>query len=148
MIDYRQFSHHDPAYRDAIALRKRILRTPLGLVFTKEEIQAEAADYHLGAFANRGKILIGCLVLSPLGEGSLKMRQVAVDEAFRGQGVGKALVAVAETIGQEHGFTEMTLNAREPVVSFYEALGYQAVGPPFLEVTLPHRRLRKALEPA
>ena len=149
MIDYRPFVHQAPDYREAIRLRDRILRAPLGLSFSDEELEAEAADFHLGAFEATDRRLIGCLVLSPLtDEGTLKMRQVAVTESYRGQGIGKALVRYAESFAREEGFTVMVLHAREPVVPFYEALGYQVEGSPFLEVTIPHRRLAKALGPA
>ena len=148
MIEYRQFPHPDPVFQEAVRLRDRILRAPLGLAFSDEELEAEAADFHLGAFDSEYDRLVGCLVLSPLENGDLKMRQVAVDESCRGQGIGKALVRFAEGFARERNYPAIVMNAREPVVPFYEALGYEVEGAAFIEVTIPHRRLAKRLASA
>jgi predicted GNAT family N-acyltransferase len=39
----------------------------------------------------------------------------------------------------------MVLHARDTAVPFYEALGYEAFDDPFVEVAIPHRKMRKAL---
>jgi len=39
----------------------------------------------------------------------------------------------------------MLLHARETAVSFYTELGYEVFGEPFVEVTVPHRKMRKTL---
>lgn len=143
--DFRPVSHNGSAYLETVQLRDRILRAPLGLVFSEEERAAEAEDFHLAGFDPGSEDLVACLVLTPLDDETLKMRQVAVTETHRGRGIGKALVSFAEGFAREQGFARLVLHAREPVVPFYEALGYAIVGPPFVEVTLPHRRLSKKL---
>lgn len=137
--------HGSPAYDGAVALRRSVLRLPLGLDFSPEELDAERRDWHLAAWSDDEAELTGCLVLSPLGDGIAKMRQVAVAEAWRGRGLGRQLVAFAEDYARDRGIRELVLNARETVVSFYESLGYVAAGDAFVEVTLPHRRMRKTL---
>ena len=57
-----------------------------------------------------------------------------------------AVKPTAEVLAAARGFREMTLHARESVVGFYERLGYAAEGSPFIEVTIPHRAMRKTLE--
>jgi predicted GNAT family N-acyltransferase len=39
----------------------------------------------------------------------------------------------------------MTLHARSTAVPFYAKLGYECVGDEFIEVTIPHWEMRKAL---
>ena len=51
----------------------------------------------------------------------------------------------SEEFARTHGFTFMVLNARETAVPFYLKLNYAIVGEPFEEVTIPHRRMMKAL---
>jgi predicted GNAT family N-acyltransferase len=142
-ITLRIIAHGSEAYAAAVALRARILRWPLGLDFTPQQLAAEAADTHLAAFA--GDRLIGCLLLTKVNEDEVKMRQVAVEEAYRGQGVGSRLVAFSEQAARDQGFRTMVLHAREEAVPFYLRLGYAPVGEPFIEVTIPHREMRKAL---
>ena len=135
--------HGTSAYEETVAVRSRILREPLGLVFSCEEIAGEINDSHLAAY--RRDELVACLVLSPERSGVWRMRQVAVVESARGQGVGAALVADSERRALEHGVRRMELHAREPVVGFYEKRGYRAVGPTFLELGIPHRKMGKNL---
>jgi ribosomal protein S18 acetylase RimI-like enzyme len=73
------------------------------------------------------------------------MRQVAVDFDRQRRGIGKALVTRSEGLARSSGYTTMTLHARETAVAFYQALGYEIFDEPFVEVTVPHRKMRKPL---
>ncbi len=136
-------AHGSAEYEAAVGLRYRILRQPLGLTFTPEQLAAEAEDIHIAAFS--GERLIGCLLLTSLSPETVKMRQVAVHEPFRGQGIGSRLVAFSEEAARERGYRTMVLHAREEAVPFYQRLGYAPVGEPFIEITIPHREMRKTL---
>lgn len=138
-----EVEHGSPLYRECIALRLAVLRTPLGLSFTEEELQRESASLHLAC--HDGKDLVGCLVLVPLPDGEIKMRQVAVAPAAQGRGIGRSLVDAAETLARHRGFNLMTLHARTTAVPFYERLGYETVGEEFVEVTVPHLVMQKRL---
>lgn len=131
-----------PEYDESIALRYEVLRKPLGLSFSPEQLAKEWADTHLAAFHNSGK-MVGILVLSPLDDEIVKMRQVAVTAEMQGRGVGAALVAQAENTAQAAQFKKMVLNARETAVPFYLRLGYQIVGERFEEVSIPHFKMEK-----
>lgn len=142
-LSFRILEHGSADYLDTIALRDDILRRPLGLVFTPEQLGAEAGDIHLAAYLDDN--LAACLVLVPLDNREVRMRQVAVRKDLQLKGVGRSLVEESERVVREHGFTLMVLNARLNVVPFYERLGYTPVGSEFLEVTIPHRRMEKVL---
>lgn len=139
----RELRHGSPEYEAGVVLRVRVLREPFGIVRRPEERDEEATQVHLGAF--EGERLVGTLLLHDQGEGAVRMRQVAVDFDRQRSGVGKALVARSEELAHERGFSLMVLHARETAVPFYEALGYELFGEPFVEVTLPHRKMRKRL---
>jgi predicted GNAT family N-acyltransferase len=130
-------------YALTVALRDRVLRAPLGLAFPAAELAAEAAQWHLALW--QGERLLACLVLVPLSGGEVKMRQVAVEPAWQGRGLGRRLVEEAERLARERGCTRMTLHARATAVAVYLHLGYESVGAPFTEVTIPHQAMRKAL---
>jgi predicted GNAT family N-acyltransferase len=89
--------------------------------------------------------MIGVLLLTPQENGKIKMRQVAVRQSTQRQGVGRQLVAFAEQYALENGFCEMLLHARQVAMDFYCKLGYEAVGDEFLEVNIPHYKMRKSL---
>lgn len=143
-IDVKEIKHGTSEYEQEIALREKILRKPLGLSFSKEELAREIKDIHLGAY--RGEHLLGCLVLTVINEFKIKMRQVAVDESQQGLGIGQLLVQTSEARAQILGFSEIELNARATAVPFYLHLGYEAFGEPFIEVTVPHQKMKKQLK--
>lgn len=144
MIEIKEIKHDSGEYREEIILRDRILRKPLGLNFTKEQLNSEKNEFHFGAYLS-GK-LIGCLLLKPIDNRRVKMRQVAVDEKIQGKGVGKKLVEFSEQFAFEKGYSEIILNARDTAVQFYLKLGYEVIGEMFIEVTIPHYKMRKILK--
>ena len=133
-------------YRAALVLRDRILRKPLGLRFTDAEMAQDKSDYHF--VVKHENNVIGCLILTPHDDASIKMRQVAVAEHMQGQGIGKMLVRDAELFALERGFDLMYCNARDTAVVFYEGLGYSKVGEPFVHVKVIHWRMEKQLTPS
>jgi len=139
-----EVAHGSPEYWATVDLRDAVLRKPLGLQFSKEELEAEAGSHHIACY--RGGRLVGCLVLRPLGSGDIQMRQVAVVPELQGCGIGKALVEFAEALVRKMGCRRMILHARDTAVAFYEKVGYAKVGDRFEEVTIPHWVMEKRIE--
>lgn len=142
-LQCRSIQHGSPEYDATVALRNAVLRKPLGLLLTAEQIQAEHSDHHLACYLDAR--LVGCLVLTPEAGGSVRMRQVAVLADYQRKGVGTALVLYAERYAAAHGYLEMYAHARDPAVPFYTRLGYEVVGNRFFEVGIPHFEVRKQL---
>lgn len=136
-------AHNSPEYDKTIQLRYHILREPLGLQFTPEQLDVEADHIHLAGYV--GDQLAACLVLVPESHGNIKMRQVAVDTRWQGQGLGKQLIRFAEEWSAARGFTLMHCHARETAVPFYLSMGYVIRGERFEEVTIPHFYMEKYL---
>jgi len=142
-LSIRPIQHGSAEYEETVALRGDILHLPLGIIPTAEQFGAEWSDYHIACYQD-GQ-LVGCLILTPLPNGELKMRQVAVAEQLQGKGIGRAMVDFSERFAREHGFNQITMHARETAVSFYENLGYDRIGEEFEEVSIPHWKMRKVL---
>jgi len=145
MLNVKLVAYGTPDYRRTLALRDKVLRAPLGLAFDEAFLAQEKdpGQFHVAAF--EGDALLGCLILTDAGQGFLKMRQVAVDDNVQGKGVGRALCDFSESFGRERGFKEIILNARETAVPFYSRLSYETVSDLFVEVGIPHRKMRKRL---
>lgn len=131
-------------YDQALALRDRLLRNPLGLSLYDEDLSDEKNNYHLGIF--RGPELAAVLVLIPRDSTTLQMRQVAVDTALQGQHLGARLIAFAESFAATQGFTRIVLNARQTAEAFYRKQGYTSVGEPFVELGIGHVRMEKKIK--
>lgn len=142
-MECRIVVHGTPEYDATVALRFTVLREPLGLTFTPEQLAAEVSDLHCALWDRAD--LLACLILTPLSAGELKMRQVAVQPDQQGKGLGRILVEFSEATARERGYQDMVLNARDTAVPFYLRLGYELEGDPFTEVGIPHRKMRKRL---
>jgi predicted GNAT family N-acyltransferase len=143
-MELRRIQHNTPEYEHVVALRRRVLRAPLGLDFTPEQLAAEADDIHLAGF--EGETPVACLILAPVSAQEFKMRQVAVAPERQGERLGSRLVEYCETVARAAGCVQITLHARETAVLFYLRAGYEIVGEPFEEVTVPHRKMMKWLK--
>jgi predicted GNAT family N-acyltransferase len=77
--------------------------------------------------------------------GLAKAERVAVLEAERGYGVGRALMEALEAAAAARSLGQVLLHAQVPVIPFYEKLGYAAEGDVFLEDDIAHRVMRKKL---
>lgn len=130
-------------YDDVIKLRYEILRKPLNLHFTAEQLAAEKNYFHLGYF--KDKKLIACLMLVPEENGKMKMKQVAVENESQGKGIGAKLVNAAEKFASDKGYIIMYCHARDTAVPFYEKLNYKRVGEMFEEVSIPHWEMEKGI---
>ena len=135
--------HGSKEYKQMVDIRKAILRKPLGLDFTPEELAREKEDILIGCFEDDK--LEGCCLLTKEGVGNVRLRQMAVTSGLQGKGIGRVLMYFAENIARDKGFKKMTMHARDNAIGFYEKLGYKKIGNQFLEVTIPHYVMEKEL---
>jgi predicted GNAT family N-acyltransferase len=135
--------HGSREYQQMVNLRNEILRKPLGLTFTDEELEKEKDEILIGAFEDEK--MLGCCMLIKEGEKACRLRQMAVLNNLQGKGIGRALMIFAENIARDRGHKKITMHARKTAVGFYERLGYRISGDEFKEVSIPHYVMEKNL---
>ena len=145
MITYRRISTRDREYARERELRNRVLRLPLGLSLSEQDLRGENEQIHLVAVDDGGAV-IGC-VLVAFSDNGAKIRQIAVDGPHRGRGIGSELLFRAEQAVRGRNIRSVTLHARESALGFFEQRGYRAVSEVFTEVTIPHIAMEKDLAP-
>jgi predicted GNAT family N-acyltransferase len=146
MITFRQITTSNREYEAEKALRNRALRLPLGLTLSETDVRGEDRQIHLLATDERGEV-VGCVLIAPLAEGTVRIRQMAVEERLRGRGIGTGLMAEAEKIARALPARILTMHARLYAREFYERLGFRAASEIFTEMTIPHILMEKTLEP-
>jgi predicted GNAT family N-acyltransferase len=67
-----------------------------------------------------------------------KVGRVAVREAYRGAGWGRALMGAVERAAADRGLDRLVLHGQTRVEEFYEGLGYRIVSDAFSEADMPH----------
>lgn len=148
-VQHYLIEYGTPEYDATLDLRYRVLREPLGLYFTVAQIEDEWSSTHFASFEQDGAI-IACLILKPVSESVWKMRQVAVEPAWQGRGIGRELVKCAETfvqrkVNESRMSHTIELHARRGAVAFYEQLDYEIHGAIFLEIGIEHQAMKKQL---
>ena len=133
-----------PEYDLSIKIRYDVLRKPINMEFTAEQLSEEWTDVHLACYDTQAEML-GCLILTNLDDKSLKMRQVAVAAIHQRKGVGQRLVEASEQYAKQNKFEKIVLNARITAVPFYISLGYQSIGKEFQEVGIVHQKMEKLM---
>jgi ribosomal protein S18 acetylase RimI-like enzyme len=141
-MNFTQIEFASPEYDEAIGLRYEILRKPLGLTFTVEQLAEEWDDFHLAAY-DADYEMIGYLNFKIVDEKTLRMRQVAIAERAQNRGIGTALVQFSEQFAKGKGYEKIILHARETAISFYQKNKYRIFDEPFVEVGIPHRKMEK-----
>ncbi len=144
-IEIRIVAHDSSDYWKVVDLRRRVLRTPLGLDFSAERLSGEASEIHLSAW--EGDIVVGAVVLRPPGEdGCAHLGQMAVAPEMQGKGIGAQLVRQLERIAADNGWNQIAMEARQSAFPFYEKLGYKGEGEPYIHaIGIPTIIMRKHL---
>jgi GNAT superfamily N-acetyltransferase len=135
--------HGSPEYRQMVKLRDDILRKPLGLGFTEEELTEEANNMLIGAFEDED--MLGCCMMVEENPQTVRLRQMAVLNDLQGKGIGRALMSFAENLARDRGYKILSMHARKNAIGFYEKMGYVIASDEFKEVTIPHYVMEKKL---
>jgi len=143
IIQIKTVKFNSIEYMKTVELRDKILRKPLGLKFSSEQLEKEFSDIHIASFIDKN--IIGCLILSPIDKNTIQMRQVAIDDNYQGEQIGTTMVKYSEEYAKEYGYKKIILHSREVSVGFYKKLDYNIIGDRFIEIGLQHWIMEKKL---
>ncbi|HFX17686.1 MAG TPA: GNAT family N-acetyltransferase [Flavobacteriales bacterium] len=130
-------------YPKVVQLRQDLLRTPLGMTFSAEDLEIDQEEW-IFALLNDDKP-VACLQIRPLSDTLVKLRQMAVDTNYQKQGLGRLLIQKVEGYLKNNGIKNVELHARKNAKEFYLKLGYQILSDEFIEVGIPHYKMGKNL---
>ncbi|MFF4499251.1 GNAT family N-acetyltransferase [Streptomyces sp. NPDC001401] len=146
----------DPADREAcFAVRKEVFVGEQGVPEDLEYDAYDAVAVHVlavredGVPLGTGRLLYGEAAAAKV-DGDLtvgSLGRLAVAQEARGLGIGVALVRAIEDAARARGLAAVDLHAQTHALGFYERLGYEAYGPEYPEAGIPHRAMRRALQP-
>ena len=139
----KMLEHGSAEYYQMVKLRDEMLRKPLGLGFTPDELEQEKNNMMIGAFEDEE--ILGCCMLVEENPVLVRLRQMAVLNDLQGKGIGRAIMSFAENIARDRGYKILAMHARKNAVGFYEKMGYTVASEEFTEVTIPHFVMEKRL---
>ena len=129
------FNNASPHYQTCLNIRLRVLREPLGMQITPDDLERDKDSIHILAWLEK----------EPAGTVSLRgdqLRQMAVLPEFRGYNVGKYLVRYLEGLAKT---PQIWLEARENAIKFYEKQGYVGEGDFYEKIGIKHLVMKKTL---
>ena len=122
------------------AIRRAVFIDEQGVPEALEWDADDADAKHLLAVLADGTP-IGCARLLPDGH----IGRMAVLPAWRGRGVGRALLAAAIRLARAQGHATIRLSAQTHAAKFYADAGFVAEGDPYEEAGIPHIAMQKCL---
>ncbi len=142
-MELKIVAYQSSDYHDVVSLRSKILRAPLGLKFSRNDLKADQEEIIIGLF-DQSKLL-GCVQLRPIDKNTIKLRQMAIDTPFQRQGLGQKLINFAEGTARKKNYKTIVLHARKEAVNFYKKLNYRICSELFEEVGIPHFKMQKTI---
>jgi len=126
-----------------IDLRRKVLRIPLGLNFSEEDLNKDIHSHLIACFKDN-KDIIGCCVVDDIKENtSFKLRQMAVDPLLQNNGIGTQILLFVESMAKKEKINRIHLHARKIAIPFYQKHGYEICSEEFVEVNIPHFEMEK-----
>ncbi|MBL8474564.1 MAG: GNAT family N-acetyltransferase [Methyloversatilis sp.] len=123
------------------------LRTVREAVFVLE--QGIPAELEWDADDASSRHALACIDGAPVACGRLlpdgHIGRMAVRGAWRGQGIGRAILDALIDSAQQVGMPLLQLHAQIHATGFYEKAGFIAEGSPFDEVGIAHQRMVRTL---
>lgn len=91
-------------------------------------------------------IAVGTGRMREFDEDVAKLQRIAVKQAYRGRGFGKALLLGLEELARARGYAYALLDAQCSAEPFYTRCGYRSISDePFEDAGIWHVRMKKAL---
>jgi predicted GNAT family N-acyltransferase len=125
-----------------MALRHAVFCAEQGVPEDLERDAEDATALHVVA-VDGGRVVATCRLL---GDGStVRLGRMAVDRAWRGRGMGAAVLDAAHAMAAERGAAAVEIHAQTSALGFWERAGYVAEGPEFEEAGIAHVAMRRVL---
>lgn len=121
------------------AVRRRVFVDEQGVPESLEWDAHDAVSTHWLALADGAPV--GCARLLPDG----RIGRMAVLPAWRGRGIGRALLGAALVEAQARGQRTVRLSAQLHAADFYARAGFVAIGEVYEEAGIPHVAMQKTL---
>ncbi len=145
-MDYQFFEYSIDSmwYKQAVVLRENLLRKPLGLSLSMDDVATDDRSWHFGL--GHLDTLLATVVTQPLNSHTVKLRQMVVASEYQEQGLGLLLLKQVESALVDKSIQKIMLASRDTAVGFYKKLGFKEQGPTYHHLRIGHQDMVKVIE--
>jgi predicted GNAT family N-acyltransferase len=127
---------------EALELRRRVFVGQQGVTLEADRDGLDPSALHIVA-VDDGRVVGTCRLV--FDERLARLGRMAVEPDRRGQGLGRAILALAEAEARAAGAERIRLHAQLAARSLYERGGFDVKGEEFMEEGIPHLTMEKPL---
>ncbi len=131
-LDIHRLQQHQPLWADCRAIRQSVFIDEQQVPVALEWDAADATAMHL--LARLDGQSLACARVLPDGH----IGRMAVLAAWRGRGVGEALLLQAIQVCRQLGVSHARLSAQTHAVGFYQQAGFEVCSAPYLDANILH----------
>ncbi len=136
----RTLSRHE--FPEALRLRIEVFVEEQNVPIEEEQDALDEEAVHFGAFCCGTLVGTGRLVDQP-NQG--KIGRMAVAKAYRGQGVGSALLQTIIDECRTRGYARAYLSAQLHAIPFYQSQGFSVTSGEYMDAGIVHKDMVKEL---
>jgi predicted GNAT family N-acyltransferase len=127
---------------EALELRRRVFVVEQRVTLEADQDGRDEEALHVVA-VDDGRVVGTCRLV--FDDDLARLGRMAVEDDLRGQGVGAAMLALAEEQARAAGAGRIRLHAQLAARTLYERGGFEVKGREFLEEGIPHLTMEKPL---
>lgn len=140
-LSFRTVPFGSPEYGEALRIREEVMRRPLGLCLSEEDLKGEETRIHIAGYAGAEQVC-GCS-LNMVHKRLALIAFFYVRPEYQGQGCGRGMMRFIEAYAAASGVGRLYAEARESARGFYEKCGFRKSGKAYVDTGLRHQDMKK-----
>ena len=128
-------------YKETLQLREDVMRKPLGLLLSAEDVRNDNKRIHIGGYDNN-KLICTCS-LKIIHHKISHIYSFCVKQEFQNKGVGRQLMAFTENYCKSQGVTRLYVEGRKTAQIFYQKCGFLPCGSEYMDMNILHQDMHK-----
>lgn len=138
---FKIIQYNLPEYKETLQLRENVMRKPLGLLLSAEDVKDDNVRTHIGGYCN-GVLICACS-FKIIHRKIAHLYSVCVKQEFQNRGVGQQLMHFTEKYVKLHGAARLYVEGRKSAKKFYQKCGFSPCGSEYIDMNILHQDMRK-----
>lgn len=130
-----------PDYYATLQLREDVMRKPLGILLSAEDIKDDCMRTHIGGYYN-DKLVCTCS-FKIIHKKIAHIYSICVKQELQNRGVGQQLINFTEKYVKLRGVARLYVEGRKSAKKFYQKCGFSPCGSEYIDMNILHQDMRK-----